>query len=30
LPEDVRVRLELVAERRFTSGVVHLRYRVDV
>lgn len=28
LPDDVRVQLELVAERRFRSGVVHLRYGV--
>jgi dihydrofolate reductase len=28
LPEDVHVRLELVQERRFGGGVVHLRYRV--
>jgi dihydrofolate reductase len=27
LPSDVRVRLELVGERRFESGVVHLHYR---
>jgi dihydrofolate reductase len=27
LPDDVRLRLELVDERRFNSGVVHLRYR---
>ncbi len=29
LPDDVRVRLELLDERRFNSGVVYLRYRVD-
>ena len=29
LPDDVRVRLELLDERRFSSGVVYLRYRVD-
>lgn len=29
LPEGVRTRLELVTEHRFTSGVVHLRYRVS-
>jgi dihydrofolate reductase len=28
LPDGVRVQLELVAERRFQSGVVHLHYRV--
>ena len=28
LPEDVRMSLELVGERRFRSGVVYLRYRV--
>ena len=28
LPEDVRVQLELLDERRFASGVVHLQYRV--
>jgi dihydrofolate reductase len=27
LPDDVRVRLELVGERRFGGGVVHLHYR---
>ena len=27
LPDDVRVNLELLAERRFDSGVVHLGYR---
>jgi dihydrofolate reductase len=27
LPNDVRVRLELLDERRFGSGVVHLHYR---
>ena len=29
LPDDVRVRLELLDERRFSSGVVYLRYRID-
>jgi dihydrofolate reductase len=29
LPDGVRVKLELLEERRFGSGVVHLRYRVD-
>ena len=29
LPVDVRLRLELLDERRFASGVVHLRYRID-
>ncbi len=28
LPDDVRVRLELLDERRFRNGVVHLRYAV--
>jgi dihydrofolate reductase len=28
LPDDVRVNLELLDERRFGSGVVHLHYRV--
>ena len=28
LPDDVRVRLELVDERRFSSGVVYLSYRL--
>jgi len=28
LPADVRVRLELLSEHRFGSGVVHLHYRV--
>jgi dihydrofolate reductase len=28
LPEDVRLELELVEERRFGNGVVYLRYRV--
>jgi dihydrofolate reductase len=27
LPDDMRIKLELVDERRFDSGVVHLRYR---
>jgi len=27
LPEDVRLRLELLAERRFSNGTVHLHYR---
>jgi len=27
LPDDVRVELELLDERRFTGGMVHLRYR---
>jgi dihydrofolate reductase len=27
LPDDVRLELELLAERRFDSGMVHLRYR---
>jgi dihydrofolate reductase len=30
LPDDVRVRLELLDERRFRNGVVHLHYRVSV
>jgi dihydrofolate reductase len=29
-PDDVRVRLELVDERRFGNGMVHLRYRTGV
>lgn len=28
LPDDVRVQLDLLDERRFRSGVVHLRYRI--
>jgi hypothetical protein len=28
LPDGVRLNLELVGERRFTNGVVHLHYRV--
>ena len=28
LPEGIQVRLELLEQRRFGSGVVHLRYRV--
>ena len=28
LPDDVRLQLELVSERRFGGGVVHLHYRV--
>ncbi len=28
LPDDVRVRLELLDERRFGNGMVHLHYRV--
>jgi len=27
LPDDVRLRLELLDERRFGNGVVHLHYR---
>ena len=30
LPADVRIPLELVGERRFRHGVVHLHYRVSV
>jgi dihydrofolate reductase len=30
LPDGVRAPLELLAERRFTSGVVHLHYRVGL
>jgi dihydrofolate reductase len=30
LPDDVRVRLELLTERRFRSGVVHLHYGLRV
>ena len=29
LPDAVRLRLELLDERRFRSGVVYLRYRID-
>ena len=29
LPDDVRIPLELVGERRFGNGVVHLHYRVS-
>jgi dihydrofolate reductase len=29
LPDDVRLELELLAERRFDSGMVHLRYRTS-
>ncbi len=28
LPDGIRIRLQLCAERRFRSGVVHLRYRI--
>jgi len=28
LPDDLRLRLDLLDERRFGNGVVHLRYRV--
>jgi dihydrofolate reductase len=30
LPDNVRAQLELLGERRFESGVVHLHYRVSV
>ena len=30
LPDDVRLDLELIDERRFGSGVVHLHYRRSV
>jgi dihydrofolate reductase len=30
LPEDVRAQLELLDERRFRNGVVHLHYRISV
>ena len=30
LPEDVRLRLELVDQRRFASGVVYLGYRISL
>jgi dihydrofolate reductase len=30
LPDNIRMQLELLDERRFRSGVVHLRYRVSV
>jgi hypothetical protein len=29
LPHDVRVKLELLDERRFGNGVVHLHYRTE-
>jgi dihydrofolate reductase len=29
LPDNLRMQLELLDERRFASGVVHLRYRVE-
>jgi dihydrofolate reductase len=29
LPDDIRIRLELLDERRFGNGVVHLRYRTN-
>jgi hypothetical protein len=28
LPDNIRLRLELLDERRFGNGVVHLHYRV--
>jgi len=30
LPDDVRLELELLDERHFGNGVVHLHYRTDV
>jgi dihydrofolate reductase len=30
LPDDVRLRLELLDERRFASGVVYLKYRISL
>lgn len=30
LPDNVRAQLELLGERRFRNGVVHLHYRVSV
>ena len=30
LPDHVRLRLELLDERRFGNGVIHLHYRVKV
>jgi hypothetical protein len=30
LPDQVHARLQLLDERRFRNGVVHLRYRVTV
>jgi dihydrofolate reductase len=30
LRDDIRVQLELLDERRFRNGVVHLRYRVEL
>ena len=29
LPDNVRMKLELLSERRFRSGVVHLHYRIE-
>jgi dihydrofolate reductase len=29
LPDDVRVKLELLDERRFSNGMIHLRYRTS-
>ena len=29
LPDNIRAKLELLDEHRFTNGVVHLRYRVS-
>jgi dihydrofolate reductase len=29
LPDNVRMQLELLDERRFRSGVVYLRYRIE-
>ncbi len=30
MPRDVRARLELMDERRFTNGIVYLRYRISL
>jgi dihydrofolate reductase len=30
LPDDLRVQLELLDERRFGNGVVHVRYRTRI
>ena len=29
-PDEVRVKLELLGERRFGNGVVHLHYRTEM
>jgi hypothetical protein len=30
LPDDVRLQLELMSERTFGNGMVHLRYRATI